>query len=307
MSTATPGLPGPPAGHPWPPLERPELPAGVEPTPVTTQWKAWTAWVALVGGFSAAIAGALILGIAAAIFGASLEDPPPSVTILGTVVQDLSLIGAAILMARTTAPPRPWDFGLRTTRFWPAIAGIAVLLVSFIVVTATWVALIGADDADETLPKELGADDSTVALIAVAILVCILAPLAEEFFFRGYFFTALRSWRGMWPAAIVTGLVFGGIHAGSSDPAFLLPLGLLGLGLCLLYVWSGSLYPCIAAHALNNSIAFGASQGWSWQIVPVTATALAVLAGILLIVRRISGPEPRPSVQPGFAARRASP
>ena len=66
MSTATPGLPGPPAGHPAPPLERPELPAGVEPTPVGPQWKAWTAWVALVGGFAAAIAGALIIGIVAA-------------------------------------------------------------------------------------------------------------------------------------------------------------------------------------------------------------------------------------------------
>ncbi len=49
MSTAMPGFP---AGHPTPPLERPELPAGVEPTPVGPQWKAWTAWVALVGGFA---------------------------------------------------------------------------------------------------------------------------------------------------------------------------------------------------------------------------------------------------------------
>ena len=54
--------------------------------------------------------------------------------------------------------------------------------------------------------------------------------------------------------------MFGAIHAGSSDPAFLVPLGLLGMGLCLLYVRTGSLYPCVAAHALNNSIAFGVSQ-----------------------------------------------
>ena len=131
-------------------------------------------------------------------------------------------------------------------------------------------ALVGADDTEETLPKELGADDSDVALVAVAILVCVLAPLAEEFFFRGYFFTALRSWRGMWPAAIITGMVFGAIHAGSSDPAFLLPLAALGTGLCLLYVRTGSLYPCVAAHALNNSIAFGVSQDWGWEILPVT-------------------------------------
>ena len=74
----------------------------------------------------------------------------------------------------------------------------------------------------------------------------------------------------MWPAALITGLVFGGIHAGSSDPAFLVPLAALGMGLCLLYVRTGSLYPCVAAHALNNSLAFGVSQDWGWEILPVT-------------------------------------
>lgn len=287
MSTAA---PPPPAGHPAPPFDHPELPAGVEPTPTGPRWKAWTAWVALVGGFAAAIAGALVIGIVAAAFGASLEEPPPSVTITATYVQDLCLIGAAILVARLAAPPRPSDFGLRPARLWSSLGWIAVLLVGFLVVTAAWVTLVGADDAQETLPQELGVDESDVALISVAILVCVLAPLAEEIFFRGYFFTALRSWRGLWPAALVTGLVFGVIHAGSSDPAFLVPLATLGAGLCLLYARTGSLYPCIAAHALNNSIAFGAALDWTWEIAPLTAGSLAALASILGAVRRASAP-----------------
>lgn len=292
MSTATPGLPAPPAaGHPAPPL-RPELPDGVEPTPVGPHWKAWTAWVALVGGFAGAIAGALMIGIAAAAFGASLDSPPPSVNILATVVQDLCLIGAAVLMARISAPPRPWDFGLRPTALWPAVGWVVLLLAGFMAFTAAWVALVGASSADETLPKELGAEDSDIALVSVAILVCVVAPVSEEFFFRGYFFEALRSWRGIWPAALTTGLVFGAIHAGSSDPAFLVPLGALGTGLCLLKVRTRSLYPCVGAHALNNSIAFGASQHWGWEIVPMTAAALALIAAIFLVVRRIWGPAP---------------
>ena len=106
------------------------------------------------------------------------------------------------------------------------------------------------------------------------MLVCVGAPIVEELFFRGFFFTALRSWRGMWPAAIITGVVFGAIHAGSADAAFLLPLGFFGFALCLLYVKTGSLYPCIGAHALNNSLAFGASQDWDWQILPPLAGSL---------------------------------
>jgi membrane protease YdiL (CAAX protease family) len=298
MSAAMPGPPAPPAGHPAPPLLRPELPDGVEPTPLGPRWAAWTAWVALIGGFAAAIAAAIVIGIGAAAFGAALDSPPPSVNILATVAQDLCLIGAAILAARLAAPPRPRDFGLRPTAFWPGLGWVGVLLISFVTFTAAWVALLGISNTDETLPKQLGVDESTVALVAVTILVCVIAPLAEEFFFRGYFFTALRSWRGVWPAALLTGLVFGAVHAGSSNAGFLVPLGLLGMGLCLLYVRTGSLYPCIAAHALNNSIAFGASQHWGWEIAPLIVASLGSLAAILALVTRLGR-------MPGAAAARA--
>ena len=46
-----------------------------------------------------------------------------------------------------------------------------------------------------------------------------------------------------WPAAIITGLVFGGVHAGSAPVVDLVPLAGLGFGLCLLYRYTGSLYP----------------------------------------------------------------
>ena len=95
--------------------------------------------------------------------------------------------------------------------------------------------------------------------------------------FRGYVFTALRGWRGMWPAAIVTGLAFGAIHVGSTKVVFLIPLAFFGFALCVLYDRTGSLYPCICVHAINNAIAFGSAEGWDWQIVPIAVGALAVL------------------------------
>ncbi len=303
MSSAPPGfpvVPGP-APHPAPPLQRPELPDGVEPTPVGPRWKAWTAWVALIAGFAAAIAGAIVLGIGSAAFGASLEDPPPAVNILATVVQNLCLIGAAVLFARLAASPKPWDFGLRPPARIGAAVGWAILTwLSFIVFTAAFVAIVGAHNTDDALPKELGADDSRVALIAVGLLVCVVAPIGEEFFFRGFFFQALRSWRGVWPAAIITGIVFGSIHAGSSDLAFLVPLGFFGFALCLLFAKTGSLYPCIAVHAVNNSTAFGASQNWSWQILPTIVAALALIALVLWIVRLVAGPAPRLRAAPAL-------
>ena len=126
--------------------------------------------------------------------------------------------------------------------------------VGFLIVTAH----LGDADRrrriDDELPQSLGVDESDVALIAVAVLVCVGAPIVEELFFRGFFFTALRSWRGMWPAAIITGLVFGSIHAGSSDPAFLLPLAVFGFALCLLYVKTALALP-VHRHACAQQLA----------------------------------------------------
>ncbi len=280
-----------PQAHPAPPA-LPELPEGVEPSPVGPGWKAWTAWAALIGGFTAAIILAVFLGLFASIFGSSLSDPSPAVNILSTVLQGLCLIGAAYVFARATGGSRPWDFGLRSTRLMPAIGWSALTWLSFLLVTVGWTALIGAQDKQDTLPKELGVDDSQVALVAAAILVCVIAPIAEEFFFRGFFFTALRSWKGIWPAAIITGIIFGAIHGGSSDPAFLLPLGFFGFALCLLYVKTGSLYPCIAVHSLNNSLAFGVAEDWTWQIAPVALAALLVIVAVMATIRAATGRPP---------------
>lgn len=267
--------------------ERPELPEGVDPTPSGPDWKPWTAWLGLLSGFAGALVGALVVTVIAVAVGASFEDPPPSVTIVGTFVQDIALILSAVLVARMAGAARPWHFGLRRPiGIGRSIGWVAAAYVAFIALSAAWVALLGIDQRDE-LPEELGADESTAALLAVAVLVAIAAPVAEEFFFRGFFFTALRGWRGMWPAAIITGVVFGAIHLGSSPVGFIVPLAFFGFVLCVLYARTGSLYPCIVLHAINNSIALGVSQDWTWEIPVLLAVSLGVIgAGIGAIQAR---------------------
>jgi len=265
--------------HPGPPPEPPERPEGLpERGP---RWPPWTAPVALIAGFGIAIFGYVLVGGVAGAAGADLDDPPPWVNIVATVIQDAALIGSALFFAQLSGRVRPRDFGLRATRFWPGLGWMLAAWMSFFVFTIVWVTALGIEERDD-LPDELGADESTLALIAVGILVTVVAPIAEEFFFRGFFFTALRNWRGIWPATIVTGLVFGAIHGGSAPVGYLVPLAMFGAALCLLYVRTGSLYPCIALHALNNSLAFGVSQDWDWQIPLVMLAANAIVFAILL-------------------------
>jgi uncharacterized protein len=81
--------------------------------------------------------------------------------------------------------------------------------------------------------------------------------------------------------------VFGGVHYGSAPALDLVPLAALGFGLCLLYRYTGSLYPCIAAHSLNNSIAFSSLERWGWQAVVLVIAALAAIAALVLVCKRV--------------------
>ena len=148
----------------------------------------------------------------------------------------------------------------------------------------------------EKVLEQLGAGESTTLLVLSAGLTCVVAPICEEFLFRGFIFTALRNWCGTWPAAVITGVVFGAVHAGSAPLIDLVPLAGLGFGLCLLYRYTGSLYPCFAAHSLNNSLAFGSLEGWGWQIPVLMLTSLALIGLLALTLVRLGviTPEPPP-------------
>ena len=73
-----------------------------------------------------------------------------------------------------------------------------------------------------------------------------------------------------------------------SAPALdLVPLAGLGFGLCLLYRYSGSLYPCIVAHSLNNSAAFASLENWGWQAPVLVVGSLLGISALVLLFKRI--------------------
>jgi membrane protease YdiL (CAAX protease family) len=241
-----------------------------------------------------AILGASLVAIAATVAGVDVdaEDPPPGVTIAGTFIQDAGLIFSAVLLAKMTAGrPRPEQFGLRPVRAFLALGWLVASWVTFLLFSGIWAAALGIDENDD-LPQELGADESTTALVAVAVLVCVAAPIAEELFFRGFCFTALRRWIGVAGGAIATGVIFGLIHAGSADAVFLVPLAFFGTVLCLLYHRTGSLLPCIVLHALNNSLALGVSQKWA------ALEVIALMGGAVIAVLLVSLPFTRTAPAP---------
>jgi len=257
------------------------------------RWAPWTAWVAILTAFAFALLGALTIGGVAAIFGESFEDPPAGVNIAATFVQDGAFIAAALLFMARAGRIVPAQLGFTRTRLWPAVGWTALAYVAYGLLSQLWAQLVDVTEQDR-LPESLGVDESTVALVAVCVLVTVVAPIAEEVLFRGYVFGALRNWRGVWPAALLTGAIFGGIHAGSSPAEFLVPLAILGTMLCLVRWRTGSLLPCIALHAINNGIAFAVAEEWTF------GQGLLLVVGATVVTLLISRPflGPRPDARP---------
>jgi uncharacterized protein len=269
--------------------ERPELSSAPPPPPRPQDERAWPPWIAPVGLLTAlmvAFLGGLIVSLIVAAFGGELDDLPPGALMIATLIQDIGFIAAAILFAGMTTRVAAEHFGLRPTQVGKAIGLIFAVYIGFVVFAAIWTELVNLDDPAEDQLEDLGVESSDVALAAAALLVCVVAPVVEEFFFRGFFYAALRNWKGVWPAALITGAVFGVIHFGSAEAGALVPLAVLGVGLCLLYQWTDSLYPCIALHALNNSLAFGVAVDWEWQIPLLLFGSLVACAAVTVPVAR---------------------
>jgi membrane protease YdiL (CAAX protease family) len=234
-----------------PPPERPELPEGAGP-----RWPPWYAWI---GFLVALISTLVVVGIVAAATGASTTDANPTFTVVATFLQGVIFIGTAVLFASFAGKPRAEQFGLRRSRFWPTVGWAVLGLFSFYVVAALYTAIV-QPDAEQTVAQDLGADQGTLSMIAAGFMIICIAPVAEEFFFRGFFYRALRSRYSVLVAALIDGIVFGIIHWDFSTADGLLlvpPLAALGFMFCLVFQRTGSLYPVIALHALNNAIAFG--------------------------------------------------
>jgi uncharacterized protein len=280
------------------PFGTPELAAevsadgfGQKPRRQGAAWRPWTAPAALAGGLVLAAVGGLVVDVPAALLGgvklSSTSSLPAGLTVADTFVQDaafvLSVVFFASLGGRTV---RAWQLGLRPTPLGRALGAMGLTLLAFLLFSAIWASAVEVSTREKLL-EQLGTNETTALLVASAALTCVMAPICEEILFRGYFFVALSNWKGWLPAALITGVVFGGVHAGSAPVVDLVPLAALGSALCVLYRYTGSLYPCIAAHALNNSFAFGELEGWGWQTPLLMALSLGAIAALALGARRV--------------------
>lgn len=226
-------------------LRYPELPDRARP-----RWPAWYAPVALVSSFFAL--GFFLPALPIILLGDFSTDLAALALLTLLVVQDSMLTGAALVFSSLRLRPRPWHFGLRPTPRWPTIGWAAL---GFALMFGFELAYIALLNVNESNVDDVGGN-AVIAGTLVALAVIVVAPVSEEFFFRAFFYRALRTRLPVWAAAPIDGLVFGSLHFESIDAAVILPvIAVFGIGQCLVYERTGSLFAVIAIHACFNTVA----------------------------------------------------
>jgi len=254
-----------------------------------SRWPAWYGPLALVMGlvFGVAGGGIAVLAIPHSVRGGNVS---PTATDVATVIQDVGFVAAAVLLAARIAPVRARQFGLVAPRsLWRAAVLVPTALVLVFLLADLWFSAVHTSGQEKELVKEIGGNAGTLGVLAASALVCVVAPICEETLFRGFIFRTLANWRGAWPAAIATGLLFGLVHGVSAPAVDLVPLALLGVVLCWVYQLTGSIYPGMVVHMANNALAFGSLEEWgAGRVIALMAAALAIGALVLAAVRLAS-------------------
>ena len=129
------------------------------------------------------------------------------------------------------------------------------LMVTPVVMLTGWllVRLVGDPGGSNPLLELVLGSRDPLALALLALTAVVLAPLFEETIFRGALLPVLATRLGPLPGVLLSGLLFAMAHISVGELA---PLTVLGVGLGLVRLRSGRLWPSVLMHGLWNAVTF---------------------------------------------------
>jgi membrane protease YdiL (CAAX protease family) len=218
---------------------------------------AWTlrdmVWASVAAAAFVAIGLALTAGAVAVLY--VLDGSEMNITLWTLLVFALE---AVIIVPAWLWGPSKHGGGWRSLGFrrfkLPQTIGLLILGMALILlVNPLWEITrqeLGLPAQPDVLPLLGGGFGGLVLALALGGVV---APLAEEVFFRGYLYAGLRERFGKGWALVASAAIFTVVHF---TPGVFPPIFVIGLVLAGLYEITGSLWPSIALHAAVNSLAF---------------------------------------------------
>jgi len=189
-----------------------------------------------------------------------LGGPPDAPATPALLVGGIGTLVAGLLALKAFGPKAQRTVGVRAGNVTQgvrlgviAFAAILPVCVAALVVSISALRLVQAPVQThpvlETVQRTR--DPSVVALLCVQAV--IVAPVVEEFLFRGLLMWALARATGMIAALVVSSVLFAVIHV-TAEPQAVAPLFFLGMALGYVAYRTRSLVAPIIAHGLFNAL-----------------------------------------------------
>jgi membrane protease YdiL (CAAX protease family) len=125
--------------------------------------------------------------------------------------------------------------------------------------------------------------NTTSSTMVEGLSLLFLVPLAEELFFRGILFPALRSRFGIGLAIVLTSVLFVALHSGMPAEG-LVQMAFLSAACCILMLFRGGLVLAVILHSWWNH----AALGWDYMFELPNSMGLLgpglLAAGLLLML-----------------------
>lgn len=188
------------------------------------------------------------------------DTPLGLVEVIATLLLQLAIFGLALVPLALSRTPFKVAFGsARRSVLYTGLglvlgAGITVIVFIF---NALLISVFGESTPVEQSLLPSPADGLGVVLV-LAVLVVVVAPITEEWLFRGVLFASLRRRVGLHLAAWLSGGLFAVVHIEvlASQPFGLGGLTLAGALLAYAFHYTNSLRVAIVMHAVYNGVAF---------------------------------------------------
>lgn len=189
------------------------------------------------------------------------------------LAQGLSIGAFVVFRARQHSVPVSDTLGLGA----PKAAGLVLLVFlagAFCDALLAWLSTHAPSLSLGSLDRLGQAAESTgLSFWVMALSTAVVAPVYEELLFRGYVFKGLSRSAGPGVAIGVSALLFAAFHGDPLHAIAVLPMGLF---LGWLRWRTGSLWPSMVAHGLNNAVWVGLAVTGAAYEVPVWQGGLAL-------------------------------
>lgn len=147
---------------------------------------------------------------------------------------------------------RNGPFRLFLSGLFTWFAAVPLVIVCYFI-ASKYLGSQGSNNPVISLVMQVAGSENLAAVLVFYLTLGVMAPICEEILFRGFLYTALRRYWGVFPSILVSAGLFSAVHL---DAGGFLPLFCLGALFAFVVERTRSIFPSMVAHGLWNSGTF---------------------------------------------------